>query len=175
MAVHQHRPGLDREVTMAQTAREVSDHTAPRAGSEDDAAPLLLYAVKQVELAVRAHLDELLKPAGVTALQYTALSVLERRGRLSAAQLARNSFVTAQSMADMVRVLTRKGLITRTPDSADRKRLLIELTPAGQRLLDEVRDEVMELDRRMTGPLTARQREALRRNLNVCRAALQEL
>ena len=90
--------------------------------------------MKQVELAVRAHLDELLKPADVTALQYTALTVLERRGSLSAAQLARNSFVTAQSMADMVRVLTRKGLISRTTDPSDRKRLLIELTPAGARV-----------------------------------------
>lgn len=145
---------------------------APK-GDHLDTGPLLLYVVKQVELAVRANLDEVLKPADVTALQYTALSVLERRGRLSAAQLARNSFVTNQSMSDMVRVLTRKGLISRTRDVTDRKRLLIELTPAGCRLLDEVRDAVAALDRRMTGTLNARQREALGRSLNECRAALQ--
>ena len=38
---------------------------------------MLLYLVKQVELAVRARLDELLRPDGLTALQYTALTVLE--------------------------------------------------------------------------------------------------
>ncbi len=143
--------------------------------ARDDSAPLLLYAVKQVELAVRAHLDDLLKPADVTALQYTALTVLERRGSLSAAQLARSSFVTAQSIADMVRVLTRKGLISRSTDPTDRKRLLIELTPAGRQFLDRVRDDVAALDRRMTGSLNARQREALRNSLNECRAALQQL
>lgn len=150
---------------------------APTSVASEDGhgAPLLLYAIKQVELAVRARLDELLKPADVTALQYTALTVLERRGRLSAAQLARNSFVTAQSMADMVRVLSRKGLISRAPDPSDRKRLLIELTPAGREFLDEFRDDVAELDRRMTGSLTARQRAALSRSLNECRAALQSL
>lgn len=142
---------------------------------QDAPAPLLMYAVKQVELAVRAHLDDLLKPAGVTALQYTALTVLERRGALSAAQLARNSFVTAQSMADMVRALTSKELITRDRDETDRKRLLISLTPAGREFLDAVRDDVQELDRRMTGSLTSRQREALRTSLNECRAALQQL
>jgi DNA-binding MarR family transcriptional regulator len=136
-------------------------------------SPLLLYAVKQVELAVRAHLDDLLKPFGVTALQYTALTVLEHSGELSAAQLARNSFVTAQSMADMVRALTSKGLITRTQDATDRKRLLISLTPEGGSFLAQVRDDVEELDRKMTGSLTARQREALRNSLNECRAALQ--
>ena len=147
------------------------DPPIPDAAEAD--APLLLYVVKQVELAVRSHLDELLKPADVTALQYTALTVLERRGRLSAAQLARNSFVTAQSMADMVRVLTRKGLISRTPDPSDRKRLLIELTQVGREFLDEVRDDVITLDRRMTGALSTRQRDALRTSLNECRAALQ--
>jgi DNA-binding MarR family transcriptional regulator len=136
--------------------------------------PLLMYAVKQVELAVRAHLDDLLKPSGVTALQYTALTVLEHGGEVSAAQLARNSFVTAQSMADMVRALTSKGLITRSRDETDRKRLLISLTAEGRRFLDDVRDAVHELDQRMTGSLTSRQREALRSSLNECRAALQQ-
>ncbi|MGB0099808.1 MAG: MarR family transcriptional regulator [Nocardioides sp.] len=140
-----------------------------------DTPPLLMYAVKQVELAVRARLDDLLKPHGVTALQYTALTVLEHGGELSAAQLARNSFVTAQSMADMVRALTGKGLITRTRDESDRKRLLISLTPAGLQFLADVRHDVQELDLRMTGSLTSRQRESLRSSLNECRAALQQL
>jgi hypothetical protein len=66
--------------------------------------PMLLYLVKQIELAVRSHLDNLLRPAGLTALQYTALTVLERHPDMSAAQFHRNSFVTAQSMADMIRL-----------------------------------------------------------------------
>ncbi len=63
--------------------------------------PSLLYAIKQVELAVRSHLDDLLKGSGVTAVQYTALTVLRRRDGLTSAQLARNSFVKTQSMADI--------------------------------------------------------------------------
>ena len=50
-----------------------------------------LYLVKRVELAVRSHRDDLLRPPGLTALQYTALTVLERHPDLSSAQLARNS------------------------------------------------------------------------------------
>ena len=48
----------------------------------------MLYTVKQVELAVRSHLDDLLKPAGITALQYTALTVLDRRDGISLTELA---------------------------------------------------------------------------------------
>jgi hypothetical protein len=53
----------------------------------------LLYLIKQLELAVRSHLDETVRDAGLTALQYTALTVLERHPELTSAQLARNSFV----------------------------------------------------------------------------------
>ena len=79
--------------------------TRATANSRQAAEPTLLYLLKQVELAVRSHLDDLLRPAGLTALQYTALTVLERRPDLTSAQLARNSFVTAQTMADMVTTL----------------------------------------------------------------------
>ena len=106
--------------------------------------PSLLYMVKQLELVVRSHLDELVKPAGITALQYTALTVLERHDGLSAAQLARDSFVTAQSMADMIAILESRGLIERRRDVSDRRRLLVALTPAGRALLDHCREAVAE-------------------------------
>ena len=91
----------------------------------------LLYAVKQVELVIRARLDDLLKPAGVTVLQYTALTVLERHDRLSAAELARRSFVTAQSMADMVGSLESRDLIRRERNPRNRRERLIFLTGVG--------------------------------------------
>src|SRR6185437_939815 len=125
----------------------------PPAGSE----PMLLYLVKQVELAVRSHLDDLLRPAGLTALQYTALTVLERHPDLSSAQLARNSFVTAQSMADMVTALEERGLI-------------VALTAAGRKLLDRYRGEVDALEAQMLAGLTKAQITRLRRNLNACYA-----
>src|SRR5438270_2451810 len=108
--------------------------------------PSLLYVMKQVELAVRAELDELARPAGLTALQYTALTVLERHPNLTSAQLARNSFVTAQAMADMVTVLEARGLIERHRDPADRRRLVIALTAAGRRLLRKYRDKVAAIE-----------------------------
>ncbi|HEY0357380.1 MAG TPA: MarR family transcriptional regulator [Mycobacteriales bacterium] len=136
--------------------------------------PSLLYAVKQVELAVRAHLDELLKPSGITALQYTALTVLRRRDGLSSAQLARNSFVTAQSMSDLVTALERRGLITRRRDPANRRRMVISLTDAARELLAEYDEPVQALEERMLSALTARQRDSLRSSLNACRAALAD-
>lgn len=144
-------------------------------GIDDGPRPSLLYAVKQVELAARSHIDELVKPAGITALQYTALTVLRRRDGLSSAQLARNSFVTAQSMADMVTALERRGLITRRRDPDNRRVLLISLTDAGRELLAAYDEAVDALEERMVCALTAGQRRNLEDYLNRCRAALSDV
>jgi DNA-binding MarR family transcriptional regulator len=133
---------------------------------------MLLYLVKQVELAVRSHLDSLLRPAGLTALQYTALTVLERHPDLSSAQLARNSFVTAQSMADMITALEGRGLIERHRDQADRRRLVVALTTAGRDVLDLYRDQVVALETTMLTGLDSDEISGLRHCLHVCRANL---
>ena len=140
----------------------------------DPAGPSLLYAVKQVELAVRAHLDELLRPSGTTVLQYTALTVLGRRSGLTTAELARNSFVTPQTMGDLVTALERRDLVARHPDPRHARRLLISLTPAGQELLTRMESQVRALEERMLGNLTADERAELRDYLNRCRNALAD-
>ena len=140
----------------------------------DEAVPgsSLLYMIKQVELAMRAHLEELLRPSGITALQYTTLALLRRRTGLSSAELARNSFVTAQSMADLVGSLERRGLISRHRDQRNRRRLVIAVTEAGARLLDEYQKAVAEIEARMTADLTPDQRRDLYRYLERCRLSL---
>jgi DNA-binding MarR family transcriptional regulator len=122
--------------------------------------------VKQVELVVRSHLDELVKPAGITALQYTSLTVLERHDGLSAAQLARDSFVTAQSMADLVRSLENRGLIRRERNPHNRRELLILLTDEGRALLARYTDAVRELEERMVRELSPHQTDQFRQALS---------
>jgi DNA-binding MarR family transcriptional regulator len=134
--------------------------------------PSLLYAVKTVELAVRRHLDDLLRPAGITTVQYTALTVLERRAGLSSAELARGSFVTAQSMADVVAALVAAGLIARHRDSANRRRMVLDLTADGKALLDRLAPAVTQLERLMVSGLDDAEVEQLRHALGSCRAAL---
>ena len=135
--------------------------------------PTLLYLVKQLELSVRARLDELMRPVGLTALQYTALTVLERHGDISSAQLARNSFVTAQTMADMVLILEDRGLIERHRDPNDKRRLLLALTPAGREILDDRRPHVAAIEKQMTGALSTSDTALLRRFLAECRTSLE--
>jgi len=127
-----------------------------------------LYAVKQVELAVRAQLDELLKPVAITTIQYTALTVLERRDDLTSAALARRSFVTAQTMGDIVSALERRGLIERHQDPTHGRRLTISLTGQGRQLLDQIRGDVQQIENRMTDGLTGPDRDRFRETLLLC-------
>ena len=136
--------------------------------------PTLLYLIKQLELAVRSRLDEVLRPVAITPLQYTALTVLERRSDLSTAALARNSFVTDQSAADMVTVLEERGLVERRPDPADRRRRVLRLTARGRQLLDALRDDVARVEARMLEPLGPAEADDLRRAIVACRGALSE-
>jgi DNA-binding MarR family transcriptional regulator len=152
------------------------DGPVTRPAATDDvrahAQPTTLYMVKQLELAVRAQLDEVLRPESITPLQYTALTVLERRSNLSAAELARNAFVTDQSAADMIAVLEERGLARRHPDPDDRRRRVLRLTDAGQALLDRVRADVTAVEARMLSALAPDEATAFRHYVAACRGAL---
>jgi DNA-binding MarR family transcriptional regulator len=145
-----------------------------RASATARPRPSLLYAVKQVELVVRAHLDDLLRDSGVTALQYTALTVLARRDGLTSAELARNSFVTPQAMADLVTALERGGFILRRRNPDNRRQLLISLTPEAHALLDRFDGPVAGIEARMVEGLDAADRERFRDYLNRARSSLEE-
>lgn len=134
--------------------------------------PTLLYAIKQVELAVRAQMDALLRPMNITAVQYTALTVLRRRDGLSSAELARNSFVTAQTMGEMIAALEKRGLVTRRTDPANKRRMLTSLTEEARRLLAEYDAQIGDLEDRMVADLSQRQRDEFRGFLRSCRLAL---
>jgi DNA-binding MarR family transcriptional regulator len=113
------------------------------------AEPTLLYVLKQIELSIRTHLDEVLRPLGMTTAQYTAMTVLERHPDLTSAQLARRSFVSQQAMAEMVSALESRSLVQRHRDDRDRRRLVLVLTPQGSALLDECRVDVAAIEQRM--------------------------
>lgn len=136
--------------------------------------PTLLYLVKQVELAIRARMDDVLKPQGLTTSQYTAMTVLERDPGMTAAHLARNSFVTAQSMSDVVTPLVDRGLIERHRDPADRRRLVLSLTADGRALLDACRGPVTAVQTRMVDGVDANAAVQFGAVLQRCRKNLAE-
>lgn len=152
------------------------NNTAPdeAAGASEDSPPLTLYLVKRLELVVRSVLDDALRPLGLTTLQYTALSVLQRRGGLSSAQLARRSFLRPQTMHEMVLTLERRGLIARERDPHNRRVLVANLTEEGRKLLDRCESAVRELEDQMMAAFSPGQREIFRESLREGAATLAD-
>ncbi|MFH9548845.1 MarR family winged helix-turn-helix transcriptional regulator [Streptomyces sp. NPDC017435] len=80
-------------------------------------------------------MDEALRPFGLTTFQYTALTVLQHRGELSSAQLARRSFVRPQTMHEIVRAMEERGLIEHAHAPGNRRIMEARLTREGEELL----------------------------------------
>ena len=146
--------------------------TSPAARRSHDRDVTLLYLIKQVELAVRQALDDVVVAADLTTLQYTALTVLERHPGITSAELARNSFVRAQTMAEMVTYLLDRGLVARERDENNRKQYLLVLTPEGQQVLDDLYDTVADIETKMLDGFDIGQTEILRTYLLRCRHSL---
>lgn len=136
-----------------------------RASDDEPTPPLTLYLVKRLELAIRALMDDALRPFGLTTLQYTALSVLRARGATSSAQLARRAFLRPQTMHEMVLTLEKRGYLRREADPANKRVLLATLTEDGHDLLDRCSPAIHELESALTAGLSSGQREIFREGL----------
>lgn len=152
----------------------VTSSAAPEAEAAASASSdiTMLYLIKQLELAVRSRLDDVVSAHGLTTQQYTALTVLERHPGLTSAELARNSFVRSQTMAQMITVLDERGFLARHRDPESKRQYLLSLTAEGQGALDTLREEVAGIERQMVADLDDDDRSTLRRALRSCRLAL---
>ncbi|MGH9157257.1 MAG: MarR family winged helix-turn-helix transcriptional regulator [Acidimicrobiales bacterium] len=68
---------------------------------------------------------------GLHATDSKTMSLLERRGRLSAGEIAQSTGLTTAAVTALIDRLERRGLVQRTPDPSDRRRVMVEPTPDG--------------------------------------------
>jgi DNA-binding MarR family transcriptional regulator len=148
---------------------------APRRSTGEPLAtyPRATYLLKELERAVRQRIDAIAEPIGLTAVQYTALSVLSRHPGMSSAQLARRSFTTPQSANEMVAALERRGLIRRRTAPEGGRALWIHLTAAGERVLAGCEALVDELEAQLFGSFNRQERASFRDMLRACLVALR--
>lgn len=101
------------------------------------------------------------------------LAMLRRSGppyRRSAGELTRSALITSGGVSQRLDKLERAGLVSRHVDTADRRRVDVELTPAGVELVDSVLADLMShdaqvLSRALTAPEQQRLGQLLRKLL----------
>jgi DNA-binding MarR family transcriptional regulator len=69
--------------------------------------------------------------------------------------------VASGTMSNRIDRLARKGLLTREPDPSDHRGVLVRLSPAGRRRVDQALADVVEADRDLFASLNNRQRGQL--------------
>ncbi|MBD8586101.1 MarR family transcriptional regulator [Frigoribacterium sp. CFBP 8766] len=131
------------------------------------------YLLKKASSALRAAMEEVLRPLGMTVTHYSCLELLAQRPGLSNSELARGAFVTRQSMNVLLQALERDGSVTRPAEAPVGKALPARLTPAGRRRLAAATAAVRGVELRMLSGMSEADRPEARRLLRSMVVALQ--
>jgi DNA-binding MarR family transcriptional regulator len=121
------------------------------------------YLLKEASSALRAAMEEVLRPLGMSVTHYSCLELLAQRPGLSNSELARGAFVTRQTMNVLLQALERDGYVTRPAEAPVGKVLPTRLTSRGRRSLEKASAAVRSVEARMLAGLNdTEQSEAFR-------------
>lgn len=109
---------------------------------------------------------------GITSRQATLLSVIREHPGLSLRELAALERISAPSLSGHVDRLESAALIERVRSGSDRRRVGLELTPAGDRLLRKVRAQRTTWLAERLAELPPEQLEAIERAIEPLSALL---
>ncbi len=96
---------------------------------------ILFVLIKRIKADLEKELSE--KRAGVTVLQYSVLHKVAREQQ-TLRQLATNMSMQPPSLMPSLDALERLKLLTRQPDSKDRRKIQLVITTKGKRLLTRI-------------------------------------
>ncbi|MFD2415947.1 MarR family winged helix-turn-helix transcriptional regulator [Amycolatopsis pigmentata] len=132
-------------------------------GAGVDLETSLGYLLKEASSVLRAAMEEVLRPLGMTVTHYSCLELLAQRPGLSNSELARGAFVTRQSMNVVLQGLEKEGYVTRPAEAPVGKVLPTRLTPRGRRRLEKASAAVRSVEIKMLSGMTGpEQSEAFR-------------
>ncbi|WIE57104.1 MarR family transcriptional regulator [Curtobacterium sp. MCLR17_031] len=123
------------------------------------------YLLKETASALRASMEAVLRPLGMTVTHYSCLELLAQRPGLSNSELARGTFVTRQSMNVLLQALERDGFVTRATEPSVGKALPTQLTDSGRRSLAQASAAIRGVEQRMLADLSTDQQTEARQIL----------
>ena len=102
--------------------------------STNRSLPIALIRARE---GVMSPIREMLSETGITEQQWRVLRVLAEFGRMDTKTLADRSSLLFPSLTRIAATLRDKGFVTQTRDDKDRRRQFIEITAAGQQIIDD--------------------------------------
>ncbi|MEI7055690.1 MarR family transcriptional regulator [Nocardioides sp. CCNWLW239] len=114
------------------------------------------------------HLDlarrDAFSGSGIESWEFDVLAALRRAGdpyELSPGRLLRETLVTSGTMTNRVDRLAGRGLVERLPDPADRRGVLVRLTPDGKATVDSAFEALLAAEREFLDGLSDDQQSQL--------------
>lgn len=106
----------------------------------DDRSNTALIALRRILRVTELNARRLAHQSKLTASQLILLQHVARDGKALPSAIARSVGLKQATVTVLVNKLENAGLVTRRRDTEDRRRVWIELTPAGRTALDESPD-----------------------------------
>jgi MarR family transcriptional regulator, organic hydroperoxide resistance regulator len=122
----------------------------------------LAYIIASVNRQLEEELQERLRPAGIPIEQLRILETLDKSGAIPMGELATRALVEPPTLTKIIDRMVSDSLVFRSPDPADRRRVLILLAPAGKALFKRLRKVSSAQEQRLAKQLSERKAEELR-------------
>jgi DNA-binding MarR family transcriptional regulator len=147
--------------TLLYERTEMPSSTCDRCELDKQLSFALYGAASRVSRMHKPYLD----PLGLTFPQYLAMIELLDGAPVGVGALGGRLGMDTGTITPLVKRLEAAGLVTRTRDTADERRVLVDLTPAGRAAEASIRDVAGQIV--SACKLTDQDAEALRRSLEM--------
>lgn len=134
-----------------------------------DPSPVHVYGlIGRIQMQCTALIDEALLPFDLTRGTYDVLTALRRAGApysLSPKQIAQSLLLSGAGLTSRLNKLEAQNYLARLPEPNDRRTLRVQLTSAGEAVINEAIPRVFEVQRALLQPLGADGQQRLMQEL----------
>ncbi|MFJ4223190.1 MarR family winged helix-turn-helix transcriptional regulator [Microbacterium sp. NPDC089695] len=137
--------------------------------------PLLIDRLLQIADLFQKDMGRAFAGTGLTTARVHLLWILQHSGPSTQQSLAQACDVSPRNITGLVDALEKTGHVRRTPHPADRRAVLVELTPSAIETMTRMQREHVELDASLMGAVAPGDRDAVLRGLTAISSHLERL
>ena len=97
----------------------------------------VLIAIRKIVQSIALNSKSLVKRVGLTGPQLTILQEVASTGEVSVGEVARAISLSQGTVTGILERLEKRGLVTRRRSHSDRRRKMVQVTAAGEQLLEK--------------------------------------
>lgn len=122
---------------------------------------LIGYNLRKAQIAVFQNFQNAVAPYDITPGQFGVLILISENTGLSQSELGTAVGIDRSTMVAVIDRLESRGWVVRAPSPNDRRSYALELSPEGERLVEELIPKVRAHERAIAGDLTKEEQAML--------------